>query len=293
MKKQPALNWLVLAIIVLAIVGALAGLLTQGGDGPRSFTTLHGQTAQIYGHGLYQSDTVFSAATFRAVDLITLVVSVPLLAVALVLYHRGSLRGALLLLSALPYFLYNAASMTFSAAFNSMFLLYVALLSVSLFAFVVAFTAFDSASLSERALPGLPRRGTAVFLFVAGLGTLFIWLSDLIGPLMQGGVPANLGPYTTMFTHGFDSAIITPATIIAGVSLLRRKPLGLVLAAPLMVFCAQNGLTVIGATISQTVEGVVFPIGVYVGMVGSWVIMGAFAIGLTVVYFRNIREGVA
>ncbi len=290
MKQHAALNWLVPLIMILALTAALAGLLAQGGDGPFSFTTLRGQTAQIYGVGLYRFDTVFSAATYRAVDLVTILINIPLLLIAFVLYRRNSLRGGFLLASALPFFLYNGASMTFSAAFNSMFLFYVAILSASFFAFILALNLIDLSTLSKYILPHLPQRGIATFMFIAGIGTLFLWLSELIGPLLSGQPPANLGPYTTMFTHGFDSAIITPATILTGVYLLQRRPLGYVLAAPLLIFCTQNGINIIAATISQTLAGIIFPIGVYIGMVGSWVIMGAFAIGLTVLFFRNLSE---
>jgi hypothetical protein len=233
---------------------------------------------------------VFFAATFKGSDVITLFLSIPLLIVAFVLYRRQFLRGGLFLLSTLPYFIYIGASMTFSAQFNKAFLLYVALLSVSFFTFLTVLDAIDSSVLPRHVLPGFPHRGLAIFMFIAGLGTFFLWLSELVGPLLTGLTPANLGPYTTMFTHGFDSAIITPALLITGVFLLQRKPAGYLFTAPLLVFCAQNGLTVIAATMSQTLAGIIFPIGVYIGMIGTWVIMGAFAIGLIIRYFKNISE---
>ena len=290
MKQYSALNWLIPLIVIIAAVAALTGLFVQGGDGRSTFTTLHGQTVEIYGNGLYRFDTVFFAATFKGVDVITLVISLPLLITAFVLYRRNSPRGGILLLSALPYFIYIGASMTFSAAFNRIFLLYVALFSTSIFTFIGLATSVDPESFSKHLLPGLPYRGTAIFMFIAGIGTLLLWLSDLIGPLTTGSPPTNLGPYTTMFTHGFDSAMITPATILTGIYLLRRKPIGYLFAAPLLVFCVQNGLTVIAATISQTLEGIIFPIGVYIGMIGSWVVMGAFAFGLILQFFRNFSE---
>jgi hypothetical protein len=292
MKQKTVLNFLIPLIALIAGAAALAGLFTQGGNGPSSFATLHGQTADIYGHGLYRFDTVFFAATFKGVDVITLVLSIPLLLIAFVLYRRNSLRGALLLLSAIPYFIYIGASMTFSAAFNSAFLLYVALLSVSFFTFLTVLNAIDSSILPRHVLPGFPHRGLAIFLFIAGTGTLLLWLSELIDPLLNGLAPSNLGPYTTMFTHGFDSAIIVPALVLTGIFLLQRKPAGYLFTAPLLVFCAQTGFTVIAATIFQTLAGIIFPIGVYIGMIGTWVILGAFAIGLVIRYFRNISEDV-
>lgn len=133
----------------------------------------------------------------------------------------------------------------------------------------------------------------AILLFAAGLGTLLLWLSELVGPILEGGVPKNLGPYTTMFTHGLDSATITPAAVLAGISLLRRKPPGYLLAPPLLILCILNGLNVLAATVSQTIAGVVFPPGVYVGMVGSWVVMGAFSVWMLVAFFRNMAENPA
>jgi hypothetical protein len=245
---------------------------------------------QLDGRGLYAHDTLFSAAAFRAMDGLTLVVALPLLLISSWLYRRGSMRGGLVLAGALTYFVYNGASMTFGAAFNSLFLVYTALFSASLFAFVATLMAFDVKALAARVAPGLPRRGLALFLFVAGLGTLGLWLSDLVGPLLAGEAPKLLGPYTTMFTHGFDSAIITPAAVLAGVFLLQRKPLGYLVAAPLLILCTLNGVAVITQTVSQTLAGVIFPIGVYVGMVGSWVVMGVFAIWLATAFFRNIAE---
>ena len=194
------------------------------------------------------------------------------------------------MISAIPYFLYIGVSMTFSAAFNRIFLLYAALFSVSLFTFVVALFTMDMEALPKHVLPCLPHRGIAVFLFVVGIGTFLIWLSELIGPMLTGTTPVNLGPYTTMFTHGFDSAVITPATVLTGIYLLQRKPLGYLFAPLLLVFCTQTGITVLAAIISQTLEGIVFPVSVYIGMIGPWVLMGAFAIGLTIQYFCNFKE---
>jgi hypothetical protein len=192
----------------------------------------------------------------------------------------------------LTYFLYNSASLTFSAAFNSLFLLYAASFSASLFATIIAFTTFDTLNFSNKVSSGLPHRGMAIFMFIAGFGTLLLWLSELIVPLMTGQAPANLGPYTTMFTHGFDSAVITPAAVITGIYLLKRNPLGYLFAAPILILCTLIGLVVIAQTISQTLAGFVFPIGVYIGMIGSWVVMGAFAVGLTISFFRNFSETV-
>ena len=288
MKRIYALNWLVPLIILLAAVAAASGLLWPGGGSPHPFNTLRGETATIDGRGLYRYDTLFSAATFRATDTITLLVGIPLLAAAFIRYRRGSLRGGLLLAGTLTYFVYVGVSMAFGAAFNSLFLVYVGLFSSSLCAFIVALMAIDAGTLLQCITPGFPWRGGAVFLFVAGAGVIILWLSELIGPLAAGRAPALLGPYTTMFTYGIDMAVIAPAAIGTGILLLRRSPLGVLLAAPMLVLCTLNGVVVIASTAAQTLAGITFPIGVYIGLIGSWVVLGAFAIGLAVSLFRHI-----
>ncbi len=290
MKRGSALNWLIPLIAVLAIVIAGVGLFSQGGDGPFSFTTIYGDTVEIYGQGIYRHDSTFVAALFRGTDAITLFVGLPLLLVSYLSYRRGSLRGSIFMIGMLMYFLYIGVTYTFSVIFNSLFLGYTALFSVSLFATIIALTMFDVQALAAKVTSGMLHRGIAVFMFVAGFGTLFLWLSELIGPLIAGQAPANLGPYTTMFTHGFDSAVITPATVVTGIFLLKRKPLGYLLAAPLLILCTIIGVVVIAQTVSQAMAEIIFPIGIYIGMIGSWVVMGGFAIGLAISFFHNISK---
>jgi hypothetical protein len=282
------LTWLVPLVAILALVAAGAGLFLPGGDGPFTFTTLRGHEVEMFGRGLYQYDTLLVGAALRGTDAVTLLVSLPLLALFYGMSRRGNQNASLALLGVLFYFLYKGASLTLSAAFNPLFLVYIALFSASLFAVIIAMTTFDLETLAKRVRPGFPQRGAAVFLFIAGFGTLLIWLSEIIASLLEGSAPEIMGPYTTLFTHGFDSAVITPAAVIAGASLWRRKPLGYLLAAPILILCALIGAVVIGQTVVQTLVGLVFPVQIYIGMIGSWIVLGAFAIGLTISFFRNL-----
>lgn len=291
MKTHPVLNWLIPMIIVLAIITAGLGLFWQGGGSSFTFTTLHGEEVQMYGQGIYQNDTYFKAPIFRGTDFVALFVCVPLLIASFWRYRQGSLRGRLLMPGALSFFLYDGVSLAFSAAFNSLFLVYTALLSASFFALVYALMEIDLAVLSAHISPRVPRRGTAVFMFVAGLGTFFIWFSEIVGPLTQGQLPVEvLGPYTTLVTHALDMGIIAPVAILTGVYLLRRAPIGYLLAAPMLTLCSLIGAVVISQTIFQAMAGITFPVGVYIGMVGSWVVMGTWAIWLVVALLRCVGE---
>ncbi len=287
---NPVLKWLIPLIFILALITAGAGLFIRGGSGPYAFQTVRGQQVQMYGRGIYANDSLFSGAAFRGTDFVTLLVVLPLLLSCYSLSLRGSQNAQIAQIGILFYCLYIGASMAFGAAFNAMFLFYTALFSSSLFAVITALATFNLQTLTVRIKPGFPHRNLVIFNFVAGFGTLFIWLSDIIAPLMNGSVPELLGPYTTMFTHSFDSAVITPAAVSTAVFLLQRKSLGHLLAAPMLILCTLIGVVVIGQTISQTLEGITFPMGVYIGMIGSWLVMGAFAIGLTISFFRSLNK---
>lgn len=289
MARTSALHWLVPLIALLALISAGAGLFVSGGEGPRTFTNVYGQVVELYGRGPYRHDSLLAGAGFRGVDAVTLFLVIPLLLAAFLRARRGSQDAQLVLLAVLFYFLYNGASMTFSAMFNPLFLVYAALFSASLFAVILALAAFDTQTLAARVRPGFPHRSLAVFLMVVGFGTLLIWLSEVIGPILTGAAPSLIGPYTTLFTHGFDSAVITPAAVLTGILLWQRRPLGYLLAAPLMLFCALVGVVVIAQSISQALAGLVFPAPVYIGMIGSWVVMGGFALALTRSFFRNLE----
>jgi hypothetical protein len=290
MKERPILSWLVSAVVVLAVIVAGAGLFSQDGA-PFTFVSVQGREVEMYGVGIYANESAFKAPIQRGTDAVTLVIALPLLVYAFLRYRRGSLRGGLLLVGALSYLLYYGASLALGASYNELFLLYTALFSVAFFALAYAMTAIDPPALracfSERA----PARGAAIFMFVAGLGVYFIWLSEIVGPQMQGQPPGeSLGPYTTMVTHALDMAIIAPTAILTGYYLLRRAPAGYLLAVPMLVLCSLIGAVVIVQTVFQALAGITFPIGVYIGMVGSWIVLGAFALWLAAAFFRSLSE---
>jgi hypothetical protein len=276
---------------VLALVAAGTGLFWQGGDGPYPFTTLRGQTAEIYGRGLYRYDTLFIGAGSRATDTITLVLGIPLLVVSTLLYRRGSLRGALLLVGTLVYFLYVYASYALGAvAYNELFLLYVALFSACLYAFVLAFTSVDLRTLGSRFSARMPRLGPAIFMFASGLVTLVVWGGPIVAALIGGEPPERLDTYTTPVTYALDLATITPATFLAGAFILRRDPLGYLIALSLLVLEAMLAPLIAAQTVSQLSAGVAFPPAQIVGPIAGFVVLAVVAIWVTVAILRNISD---
>jgi hypothetical protein len=293
MKQQKALYWLIPLIAILALVSAGAGLFWRSQGSPYTFSTLYGESVQIYGQGLYEHDTTFSAGISQGTDLVALFVTLPLLIVSLTLYRRGSLRGGFLLASTLAFYLYYAASLGLVVAYNNFYLVYLALFSASFFAFILSLTMFDLPTLPAFISQRLPRRGMAVFMFIAGLGTAFIWLSDVANALSTQGVPEALGVNISLITYTLDVGIITPACLLAGIQLLRRAPLGYLLTGVLTLMLALIGAMVIGQTVMQMNIGVELSPGQMIGKVGTWIIMGGIAVWLSTAFLRNLSPSVS
>jgi hypothetical protein len=290
MKISKHLIWLCWLIALFIIIYAGLGLFWQNGGSSTTFTTLRGQTVDIYGRGIYRFDTIFFSAGFRGNDAVTVFLELPLLIIAILLYRRGSLRGGFLLAGSLAYVLYNSFSLGTSAAYNPLFLLYIATFTASLFAMGMLWEQIDFNALQNHIKPGMPRRGAAIYLFIGGIATALLWLSDILPPLMQGNPPSLLGPYTTSITYFMDLSIVTPFCLLAGIWLLRRDSRGYLLGFMLLYLLALMGFIVMGQTAFQIRAGIVFSTGQFIGMIGSWVVMGSIAIGFVVNMLRNLSE---
>lgn len=288
-KKSSALVWLSLLVVLLAVAATGSALFWPGEGAPFLFTTLRGQAVEISGQGLYRYDTVFRTPLLRGTDGATLLVGVPLLVLAIVRYRSGSLRGGLLLTGLLAYFLYHAASLSFGVAYNNLILVYIAYFSASFFAFVLAFTSIDRATLAGRIASGLPHRWFAAFLFLAGL-SVFVWLIDIVGGLARGTPPPHLASYTTEITYTLDLGIIAPAAFLGGVLVLRRAPLGYLIAATLLTLNAMVGVMVVGQSIAQTLAGIMLGAVEWVAFVGTFVVMSGIAVWLLTILFRHLAD---
>jgi hypothetical protein len=289
MKPSNAVVWLSALVAVLALVAAGAGLFWQDGGSPFAVTTLRGETVQMYGQGLYRYESLRNGAGFKGVDVFTIVVGIPLLLLFTRLYRRGSLHGGVLLTGTLAYFLYNATHLTFSYAYNTLFLVYLAQFSASLFATVLAFASIDAQTLPAHFSEKLPRRGIAAFLFAVGLSLIIVWIGLSILPaLLQGRAP-ELSGSTTLVTHVVDVGIIAPLAFLAGVLLLRRAALGYLLAATLLVLSSVLGAGVMALSAAQTLAGVLTTAETIV-FVAPFAILTAAGIWLTVLLFRNFSE---
>ncbi len=255
MKNKTSLTWLLALIAILSLFAAAMGLFYQTPGQPYAMTTFRGEKVTINGHGLYSYDTVSSASQMQANDLVTLVLGLPLLLVATWLTFRGSLKGHLLLAGTIGFFLYTYMSMAMNTAFNMLFPVYVALFSLSLFAFILTMLTFDLADLPRHFSPRLPRGWIAGLMLAAGSFLLLAWLGGrVLPPILNNTVPP-LENTTTLVIQAMDLGLIVPLAFLSGILLLRRSAWGYLLASVAVMKLLTMGVAVSAMGINMALNG--------------------------------------
>ncbi len=255
-KTLMLLSWVIAALALLAAgAGVLTSLFGQGG-GHYAFTNLRGETVQIWGGGgLYRFDSAGGAPQEIGQDMVTLLIGIPLLIVASLLASKGLLRGKVLLAGTLGYFLYTYTSMSMLTAYNELFLVYVALMSLGFFAFIMSIMAIDVATVPAYFSARFPRRTVAGFALFLGAMLSMLWIKLVVPPLLAGTPPVGLDSYATLVIQALDLGFIAPTAILTGVLLLRREPLGYLLSSVVLVLGLTMGAALFAMSIAQIVAG--------------------------------------
>jgi len=254
MKHTTALKTLILPIGLLALFAAGMGLFYQTPGDSYPFTSQRGETVMINAHGLYYYDTVSSAAQQQGNDVVTLFAGLPLLVISTWLTLRGSLRGRLLLTGTLGFFLYTYLSMSMLTAFNALFLVYVAIFGLSLYAFILCTMSFDLEALPGHFSASLPRGWIAALLFIIAAFLTVTWLGRVLQPLLNN-TPPLLDNTTTMVIQAMDLSLIVPLAVLSGILLLRRSAWGYLLTSVFVLKAITLGLAVSAMVASMTLAG--------------------------------------
>jgi hypothetical protein len=146
--------------------------------------------------------------------------------------------------------------MAFGAAYNPLFLVYVALYSASLFAFILSLLAIDAGHLHAQLAPRFARRTIAWLLIGFGGMLALLWLERIVPALVSGVAPVGLDSYSTLFVQAGDLGLVVPLAVLTGVLLLRRWALGDLLAGVVLVKGTTLGLALMAMTVVMAAAGV-------------------------------------
>ncbi len=205
----------------------------------------------------YVDETRIHAAQYAGNDAGNFVVIVPVLVIAAIMALRGSAAARLVWMGTLVYLVYDFASYAVAAHFNSMFLAYCGVLGLSFYTLVGSLLALPIPEIADRYGPRAPMKTTAAVLLLVGLATVFHWLWVIIPSLFAGREPQAVrdsGHFTEPVAV-LDLAFGAPVCMIAGILLLRRKPLGFVLGPVILTFLLLSSLVLAPMGIAMARRG--------------------------------------
>lgn len=248
--------WLSALIVVLAVPTHLLGLLSPS---------------------IYRDPAVLLPQNLGT-DVVTLCVGIPLLAVATAAMRRGSLRARLLWLGALGYMVYAYGMYAIGVRWNQLFLVYVALFGLSLFALIIGLVGTDAERVRAGTAGRPAVRPVAIYLSAIAVIVAAVWLAEEVRALFSGTIPPSVVLFEspTNIVHVFDLGLVLPALLLAAAMLLRDRPWGYVLAGMLLVKAATIGLWIVAMIWFSAGRGFATP----VAYTGFFILLMAVGAGL-------------
>jgi hypothetical protein len=222
-----------------------------------------------------------------AQDWVDLVVAAPWLAIGAVLTLRGSRRGAFLLGGAFAYTAYSFAIYAFAVHFNALFLVYVAVLGLSLFGLADLVRVLGRAPVHTWFDTRAPRRLAAAAMMGFALVFAVLWLAQIVPAIAAGTAPPELAEVglATNPVHILDLAIVLPLLFLGGVLLRRGRDGGYLLAAFLLGFSVLMDLAILVMTIQLDRHG----LGGGMALVIAFTVIAVFVAALLAFLLRSVR----
>jgi len=222
-RKDKTVLALSLPLSLLVTVGSCVGLLTE----------------HFYGR-----ETPNWQAQSLGQDMVDLFLIVPCLLATAVSAYRGSRAAKLVWGGVVLYLAYTFAIYCFDVHFNKLFLLYCACFGLSVYSVIYfLFTEINNA-------PAIANTGIVRFIgiYFIGIAILFcgLWLTEVVPAVIRDTVPKSISD-AGLPTNGvqvIDLSFFLPATFIAGILLLKKRPLGFVLAPAILTFFVLMDITI-------------------------------------------------
>ena len=244
----------------------------------------------VFISGLYR-DTPYFVAQAVGQDFISLAVVLPTLTVTAFLASRGSPRARLVWLGGLVYLVYTYVVAAFDVSFNSLFLVYVALLGCSLYALIGSLVTADMAGIKACFTEKTPVKAVSIYLAVLAILFYFMWLREIVPALMAGEIPQSIrdNGTPTNAVHVLDMAWVLPSFGITAVSLWRKQALGYTLAGAILSYGVFLILAILSMVVFMIREGhpVVVPQVVIFGA------LFAISLGMLIWYMKGLKSSSA
>jgi hypothetical protein len=278
---------LLLSLIVLLVLAATTtGIFFRTADPNVEGTSLRGQHLIYQGSGLYRYNPVSFVREGVVWDYVNLLIGLPLLALASVFALRGSLRGKLFLSGLLAYFWYVYLGTVMMTAFNNLFLVYVAVIALTIVAFVLNIKDIKVPALPTRFSERFPRKTFVGFFLLLAVVLLVLWLSRIVAVMRTGLFPEEYAGMLTLGSQALDLGLLVPLSLGTAALLMRKSAWGYLLASVCMPFGLLMFISIpLWATVPLIQDG---KANLFEAV--PFYSISLFGIGLTLVFLLSIRR---
>jgi hypothetical protein len=264
MKISKTPLWLSVLVACLVLIASGAGLLIKSLYARETMSW----TVQAYGQDI--ANIVAAATLFIAVFFV----------------NKESVKAFLVWMGVVIALIYPYIIYAFDIHFNSLFLVYVAIVGLSFYTLLGSLMHLDNLQPSFAATT--KARPVGVFLLLVALLFSFLWLSEDIPALFTGKIPQTVteSGLLTNPVHVLDLGLYLPAMIITAILLWRRKLLGYIVAIPLLVFNILTGIGIVAAQFAASSKGLAASLGVELFIAAIVVV----SLVLSVLFLREVKE---
>lgn len=281
-------RWMALYLGVLAtIVAVVAAIGSFGrGDGATEpFVSARGELYDVVTTGVYINNPQRLVAEGIGWDLVTLFLVVPALLLVIRGVARGSLRARLFSIGILGYLFYQYLMYAMAWAVGPLLLPFVLIYAASLVGIAWLVSTVRLAELPGHVTDRFPRRAMAILCILVVVLLLGMWV-PMIADVVSGQLEGSLLGQTTLVVQALDLGLVVPLAAATAVLLWRRRPVGYLLAATMVVKALAMGVAICAMVLSAwNVEGEldVGPLAIFAAIaVASLVLMTAM--------YRALRE---
>jgi hypothetical protein len=194
-------------------------------------------TGIFYPH-FYAKETLNWQVQSVGQDIIDLVVVAPVLIITGIMAYRKNNIGRLLWAGTIMYILYTFIIYCFDVHFNRLFVIYCLTLGLSFYS--LAWFVFSQIKnpIVTRVNKTASAKVTAAYFFIISFVFYFLWLSEIGPAIFNDTVPRGLieTALPTNPVQVIDLAVFLPGIFIAGLLLLKGKPVGFTFAIIILSF---------------------------------------------------------
>lgn len=249
-----------------------------------------GAAATFFVPGVLRGPAVMNGSA-RGTALVMLIVGLPALLLSIYFAAAGSQRATIVWLGTIGYFAYNSVMFVLGTPFNQLYLLYEAMLGLSIWAGLLTVVSTDRPALGRAFAQKFPDRPIAAYLLTIVAANTFIWLAGVVPGVLSSSSPKFLEGtgLTTLPTYDQDLAFWLPSIAVAAVWMWRGMFWGrLIVGAALVMWVIEA----IGVAVDQWMGGAADPTSTVASASISPMFAALAVIGLVPVFFymRALRN---